>query len=146
KFQTSANEFTSLDPSIQSNDALQGIAQAADDANAQAKKLSANGLQAGAFSKAIQAAALANAAAKTGAQIQVLATQGVDAFIAKIKASESISGAVSGLVDTLKTIQPKTVADAGALVGAYGNAVDAVSLSVFGDNLFNAKASSQQQA
>ncbi len=132
KFDTAVGEFQALDPQIRSDDSLQSIAQDADDAHTQAKKLTANGLQAGAFDKAVEGAALANAAVKTGEALQILQTQGVSQFVSKIKASASISGRINGLVDELKTFQPASVSDAAALIAAYGSAVDAVTLSVFG--------------
>jgi hypothetical protein len=144
KYQQAAENFRSLAPEIQN--ALKATAQQADATAQQAKKLSDEGLQAGAFQKAIFAAALANAAATAGQQAQVLATQGADAFISRVRGSASVSGQVSGLVDELNTFQPQSVSDAGALVAAFANAIDAVSLSVFADNLLNAKASSQQEA
>jgi predicted S18 family serine protease len=138
KYASSISDFNSLAAPIRSD--LRGILTDATSAHAEATKLSNEGLQAGAFSKAVQAAAFANAASTTGSQLQVLLTQGVAPFVSKIKASESISGDISGLVDTLKTFQPKTVSDAGALVEAYGDAVDAVSLSLFAQNLLSSTA------
>ncbi len=144
RFDTAAGEFNSLDSEIKSN--LQSVAEQASEAQKQAKKLTDEGLQAGAFQKAIEAVAFANAAAKTGAQLQTLLSQGVDAFVSKVKGSASISGQVNGLVDDLKTFQPKTVSDAGALVSAYGDAVDAVSLSSFGQQQLDAQADTEDEA
>jgi hypothetical protein len=64
----------------------------------------------------------------------------VGPFVSKIKSSASISGQIAGLVDTLKTFKPRTVSDAGALAEAYGDAVDAVSLSSFAQNLLDTTA------
>ncbi len=144
KFQTAAGSFNSLDPSMQQN--LQSIANDANTAQQQAKKLSDEGLQAGAFQKAVEAAGLANAAVQTGQALQIYLTQGADAFVAKVKGSQSVGDQVKGLVDEFKTFQPQSVSDAAALIGAYGNAIDAISLSQFGENQFNAKASSTEEA
>ncbi len=138
KYASSVNDFAALAAPIRSD--LSGIESDATAAHAEATKLSNEGLQAGAFSKAVSAAAYANAATATGQQLQVLLTQGVRPFVAKIKASQSISGSVSGLIDSLKTFQPRTVSDSAALVAAYGDAVDAVSLSVFASNLLDSTA------
>jgi uncharacterized protein len=135
RYSSSVGDFNSLAPRIRT--ALNGFVTLATSTKKQAQKLSDEGLQAGAFNKAVEAAAYANAAAKTGSQLQVLLTQGVSAFVAKIEASQSIKGQIAGLVDSLKTFQPKTVSDAGAVSEAYGSAVDAVSLSVFGQNLLD---------
>jgi len=144
RFATSVGEFNSLTPTIRGD--LQSIADQANTLNQQAKKLSDEGLQAGAFQKAVSAAAFANAAAHTGQNLQILLTQGVRAFVSRIKASESVSGQVGGLVDELKTFTPATVSDAGALIAAYGNAIDAVSFSLSGQSLLGASASTAEQA
>lgn len=144
RFSTSVGEFNSLTPTIRGD--LQGIADQANALHQQAKKLSDEGLQAGAFQKAVSAAAFANAAAHTGQNLQILLTQGLRAFVSRIKASESVSGQVSGLVDELKTFTPATVSDAGALIAAYGNAIDAVSFSLSGQSLLGASASTTEQA
>jgi hypothetical protein len=144
KFNSSVGDFQALDPDIQQE--LNSIAKSADDAHKQSQKLSNEGLQAGAFNKAVQAAALANAAVKTGQSSQVLLDQGVQPFVAKVKASQSIQGQIDGLVDDLKTFQPATVSDAGALADAYSEAIDAVIFSVFGQNQLDAKVSTEQQA
>jgi uncharacterized protein len=138
KYDSSVGDFRSLAPVIQNR--LSSIATQAASTHAEAVKLSDEGLQAGAFSKAVAAAALANAASKTGQQVQILLTQGVRAFVSKIKATQSISGQINGLVDSLKTFQPRTVSDAGALSEAYGAAIDAVSLSISGQSLLDSTA------
>ncbi len=135
KYDSSVSDFSSLASSIRND--LKSILVQAQTADSQAVKLSKEGLQAGAFSKAVEAAAFANAVEQTGSQLQVLLTQGVRPFVAKIEASQSITGEINGLVDTLKTFKPRTVSDAGALAAAYGDAVDAVSLSIFAQNLLD---------
>jgi Archaeal serine proteases len=144
RFSTSVGEFNSLAPTIRND--LQSIADQANSYHQQATKLSDEGLQAGAFQKAVQAAAFANAAAHTGQSFQILLTQGVRPFVSRIKASQSVTGQVNGLVDELKTFTPETVSDTGALIAAYGNAIDAVSFSQSGANLLNASASTAAQA
>ena len=67
-----------------SSNAPHGVTSSANDSHDQAQKLSDEGLQAGAFNKAVAAAAYANAAAKTGSQLlQVFLTQGVSAVRAE---------------------------------------------------------------
>ncbi len=140
KYHASVSDFSSLAAAIRTNNGISGIMTKAASDYAVASKLSSEGLQAGAFSKVVLAAAEANAGAATGSQLQVLLTQGVGPFVAKIKSSASISGQITGLVDTLKTFKPRTVSDAGALAEAYGDAVDAVSLSTFAQNLLDSTA------
>jgi len=135
-FEASAGEFNSLDPAVQN--ALTGITSEANSAQERAQKLTDEGLQAGAYSEALQAAALASAAVKVGSLFQVLATQGAAAFGEQVQASAAISGRVEALVDELKAFRPKTVSDASTLVNAYSNAIDAISVSAFADDLIAA--------
>jgi hypothetical protein len=126
-FQASAGEFNSLAPAIQQ--ALTSITNQANDAKDRAEKLSDDGLQAGAYDAAIESAALANAAVKTGQSLQILLTQGGAAFKQQILASTAVSGKVEAAVDDLKNFRPKSVSDAAALINAYGSIIDAISLS-----------------
>ena len=64
----------------------------------------------------------------------------------KVKGSASVKDQVKSIVDEFNTFQPASVSDAAALIGAYGNVIDAVSLSSFGEDQFNAKASSSDEA
>lgn len=132
-FQSSVGQFNSLDPTIRSQ--LASIASQGQDAADRAGKLSDQGLQAGAYVAALEAAALANAAVKTGRAVQVLLTQGVSPFVAQVQSSAAIQGKVEALVDELKNFKPKSVSDASALIEAYGNTVDALSLSRYSSNL-----------
>lgn len=134
-FQSSAGQFNSLDPTIR--DQLASIAQQGQDAAERASKLSDQGLQAGAYSYALRAAALANAAVKTGQAVQILLTQGVGPFVAQVNSSAALQGKVEALIDDLKSFKPKSVSDASALIEAYGNAIDALSLSSYSKNLFD---------
>jgi hypothetical protein len=144
RFDRSVGEFGTLPAAIRQE--LSGLATDADTAHEQAQKLTQNGLQAGAFSRAIQAAALANAAVRIGQNFQLFLDGDVDGFVSRIRASQAIRGEVRGFVDSLKAYQPKTVSDAGALAGAYADAIDAVSMSEFGESLFNAEAATRAEA
>jgi len=144
KFQTSAGQFNSLSPTIQNE--LSSVTDSANTAQEQAKKLSNEGLQAGAFQKSVEAAGFANAAVQTGEALQIYLTQGAQAFLSKVKGSQSISGQIQALFDDFKTFQPATVSDAAALIAAYGDAIDAASLAQFGLAQFDAKASSNTEA
>ncbi len=135
-FQASAGQFNSLAPSIQN--ALESISTNANTAHQQAQKLTDEGLQAGAYQQALEAAGTANAAVKTGQLLQVYLTQGADAFAEQVKASTAIDGKIGALVDELKAFKPKTVSDASDLIDAYSNTVDAISVSNYADNLLTA--------
>ena len=135
KYDRSVGEFHSLDPSIQADADLQSIATQADTFQATAVKLKNEGLEAGAYQNAVLAAMFANAAVTTGQQVNLLLTQGIQAYASAVRASASISGQIQALVDDLKTFTPKTVSDSAALISAYTDAVDAISLSDFADSL-----------
>jgi uncharacterized protein len=143
RFSASAGDFELLSPTIRSD--LRDVAAMADSFHAEATKLSGEGLQAGAFQKAVEAAAFAKAADDVGRNLPILLTQGISAFVSRIKASASITAAVSGLVDELAKFTPATVSDAGAHIAAYGDAIDAVSFSQLGQRLLDAHASSSEQ-
>ena len=70
-----------------------------------------------------------NAIAQAGQSFPVLLAQGPKPFIAKIRASQSISAEITGLTGELGSFVPQTVSDASALSAAYANAIDALSLS-----------------
>jgi predicted S18 family serine protease len=132
-FQSAAGEFNSLDPAVQGE--LTSITSQANQANTRAQNLSDNGSQAGAYSEALGAAALANAAVRVGQLYQVLLTQGVGPFVQQVQASTAIEGKVEALFDELKATKTKTVSDASNAVNAYSNAIDALSAASYADNL-----------
>ncbi len=144
KYQVSANDFQSLAPELRQD--LQSYAIAAAQDFQRAQQLAKTGSQAGAFQAAVSADALMYAIAQTGQSLPVLLAQGTGPFVSRIKASQSIGGEVTGLVAKLNGFKPQSVSDAGALISAYGDAVDALSLSTFADELFDAHVPTLQQA
>ena len=131
-YQESISAFLALDPSIQ--ELLIDLAVQAEDAANRASSLSTQGLQAGAFGSATEAAALADAAAGAGQAVQILFTQGVDPFLTRVSQSQAIEGQVFSLLDSLKTFEPGNVSDASSLMNAYANALDAYSVAQFAGN------------
>jgi hypothetical protein len=101
---------------------------------------------AGAFQKSVEAAAFAKAADDIGREVPILLTQGTAAFVTQIKASSSITAALTALVAHLEKFAPATVSDAGALIAAYGDAIDALSFSRLGGQLLDAPSRSGEQA
>jgi hypothetical protein len=137
-YQQAANEYAALDPAIQQTMASTGLIDEANSDAQRAANLETQGLQAGAFQSASQAAALAKAAVATAKAVQVLVTQGADAFFSQVASSQAIEGQVNALLDTLKTDEPTTVSDASALMFAYANAFDALSSAQFASNQIDA--------
>jgi uncharacterized protein len=136
QFNQSASSFASLDPSVQ--DLLADLLNEAQTQADRAADLQRQGLQAGAFSAAAQAAAMGAAASTAGEATQILLTQGVDAFLARVGSSQAIEGQVYALLDTLKTFTPKTVSDASSLMSAYAIALDSLSVTQFAGNQMDA--------
>jgi uncharacterized protein len=131
RYQAAAGQFGALDPTVQDLLNQTGLPDEAASAADRASNLEVQGLQAGAFQSASQAAVLADATVATAQAVQVLLTQGSDAFFSQVSSSQAIEGEVFALLDTLKTDEPATVSDASALMLAYANAFDALSSSQF---------------
>jgi len=138
EFNSSAGEFSALDPAIQAIPLVDSVATNAFDAGARSDQLQADGVQAGSYITALEAAAGINAAVKTGQALQIYFTQGVDAFISQIDSSAAIAQKAEAFFDGLRTFKPKTLSEASGLVSAYGNAIDALALSDQGDLFFEA--------
>lgn len=115
--------------------ALEGfLTQAQSDVD-KAQKLEGEGLQAGAFNSASQAALLSGAALRTGRLLQTYVNQGADAFLTQLNGSVAINDNVEALFEQLKAFQPQSVSDVAAVIAAYGNGTDALSLAGYGDNV-----------
>jgi uncharacterized protein len=134
RFNEASGRFGGLDPTIQNLLVETGLPDEAVAAAQRARNLEVQGLQAGAFQAASQAAVLANATVATADAVQVLLTQGPDAFFSQVSSSQAVEGEVTALLDQLKTDEPVTVSDASALMLAYANAFDALSSSQFAAN------------
>lgn len=141
-YKASDGEFGALAPTVQQ--LVAGVATQAATAEDRANQLFTEGVQAGAYTKAVEAEAFANAAVKTGQAYQIYLTQGGDAFVSQIKASAAIDDKAAAFFDGLKNFKPKTLSEAAGLSAAYGNAIDALAVSSQGDALF--KAGSDQAA
>ena len=136
EFDAQAGQFNSLDPAVQGDPFFLNIADLANEAQARANSLTQQGLQAGAYVSALQAAAFARGGATAGRAYQTLLTQGVDAFASQIQSSAAVSGKVDALIATLKAERPKTLTEASALIDGYSTAFDALALTQFADNYF----------
>lgn len=137
KYKASVQDFGALDAEVQSFDDIQSLANVADQQAEQATTLKADGLQAGALTAAINAAAAANAAVRVGQAYQVLLLQGYDAFENQVGQSANADSKIKDSLEELDRYKPVTISDSAALIGAYGNLVDAVSYSQFGHDQFD---------
>lgn len=98
-----------------------------------AKELRDQGQVAGAFSSAILAWGYARAVGSTGEVLDAFLFESTDAALDLIDDSRVVTGKVDALIDVLKTFSPKSPSDASALMTAFANAIDALSLVSFAD-------------
>ncbi|MEX2433526.1 MAG: S16 family serine protease [Acidimicrobiia bacterium] len=135
EFDGQAGLFNSLDPSIQEL-FLDTIVADANAAQQRAVSLSQQGLQAGAYVDALEAAGPARAAVTAGNAVQTLLTAGVEAFKSEIVSTAAVEDKVDALVEQLKAQKPKTLGQVSALIDGYGNAFDALAVTLFAQDLF----------
>lgn len=96
-----------------------------------ARTLVDQGLAAGAFTKSIEAWGFARATAATGEVIDKLLFESADSALDRVGQSTVVEQKVMSLFDNLKTFEPKTPSDASALMTAFANSIDALSLNEF---------------
>lgn len=119
-------EFATLDPAVQSfAGALPGEAAAIAQ---RARDLQVQGLQGGGFFEASRAAMLMQATTSAYRTVQDLVLSGGGSISASLSAAQTAENEFIAFIDSLGTYTPETLADAEALVTAYGNAFDAYSL------------------
>jgi len=132
EFDEAMGKLNSMDPTILG--AVAELANSAQETADQARNLETQGLQAGAFAHAWEANAYAQSVLALAENLQVLFTTGVDAYFTRVLSSTSHNDAALALFNTLKTFQPKTLADASVLMQTYGGALDAFTVAQFGIN------------
>ena len=119
-------DFATLDPLVQS--AAVGLPEQAAGYAERARSLQNQALQGGAFFEASQASLLMGATASTYRTLQDLIVSQGDAISARLSGAATIESEFLAFLDRLSTFEPKTIADAEALITAYGNAFDAYTL------------------
>lgn len=132
EFDEAMGKMNAIDPAIVTE--LGSLIEQAQTAATSARNLQDQGLQAGAFSDAYEAAAVAQAALSLGENLQVLFTQGVEPYFSRVLAGQSHQDKTIALFDTLKTFTPKSLADASVLMSTYGTALDAYTVAQWGVN------------
>ncbi len=136
RFDRAYATFYALDPVIvDAGIDLAGQATATGD---RARKLQGQGLQAGAFIEAHQAAIEMEAITNTFETVQDIILRGGAALDARIAVGETALDEFAAHIDTLGTYSPKTLTDVEALVSSYGNAFDALSILQFGSGSLQA--------
>ncbi|MDO9395170.1 MAG: hypothetical protein Q7T71_01350, partial [Herbiconiux sp.] len=125
-------EFAGLDPSVQ---ALATTIVAEAQATAErARALQVQGLQAGAFVEAQNAAVTMEAVFNTFDTVQGIVVSGFGVLDTKLAAGQTSIDAFAAHIDTLGTYRPENLTDVEALVTSYGNAFDSLSLIDFGSD------------
>lgn len=113
---------------------LETLAVDAVTAKDRAAELKNQGQVAGAFNSAVLAWGYARSVASTGEVLDAFLFDSTDAAIQLIDDSRVVSGKVNALLDVLKTFTPRSPSDASALMTAFANAIDGLSLVAFAED------------
>ncbi len=129
RFDRSSAQYAALDQSIRSTgDTLYAEVVATAE---RARDLQVQGLQAGAFVEANEAAVTMQALANTFTTIQNILLQGFGALDTQLAGSATANAAFEAFIDQLGTYEPETLTDVEALITSYGNAFDSYSLLTY---------------
>jgi uncharacterized protein len=134
RYEAARSQYSGLSGDIVAVLDESGVPAQAADAAAKAQDLNRQGLVAGAFTQAQQAAALMETLGAAGSLLTPLQTQGLPGLTTLIDQatnSAPAESAFTSFVDSLGTFEPTTVTDVEALVNAYAGAFDAYTLLDF---------------
>ncbi len=134
RYRAAVQDFSDSGTAIRSSLQQTGVVQQAKTAADQAADLRKQGLVAGAFVQAQQAAALMETVAAGADLLTPLQTQGLpglETIIDRARDTAPTEAAFSAFLDSLGTYRPKTTSDVEGLVNAYAGAFDAYSLLDF---------------
>lgn len=134
RYQDARAGYGALSADVQASMDATGVPQQAAELAAEAEDLNRQGLVAGAFVQAQQAAALMETLAAAGDLLTPLQTQGLaglETLINQATDATSAESAFFSFVDSLGTYEPESLTDVEALVNAYAGAFDAYTLLDF---------------
>lgn len=134
RYRAAVDDFERLPADLQATFVDGGFLDAVETYAARAADLSGQGLQAGAFNFASQAAILMEAFTATGEAVMPLYTQGLPGLSTIFDQALDVSVAESeffAFLDRLAAYEPENVADVEGLVNGYAGAFDAFSLLMF---------------
>lgn len=117
---------------------LESLGAEAVTAAERAGELKSQGQVAGAFNSAVLAWGYARAISATGEVLDAFLFESTDAAIDLIDDSRVVGGKVNALLDVLKTFAPRSPSDASALMTAFANAIDGLSLVNFAEDEIDA--------
>ncbi len=131
RYDEAFGRFSSMAGEVQQLMRDNGVVGFAEEARAEAEDLQRQGLIAGAFGKAQEAAAYMETAAAAGELLTPLYTQGLDGLgtiIERALDTSAAEGRFTSFLDQLGTYSPETLPDVEALTVAYARAFDAYTL------------------
>lgn len=132
RFSRSEGDFLALPEAIRVTGAA--VLEQAQASAARARDLQNQGLQGGAFVEASRAAISMQAITSTFETVQDVFLQGFGAIDTQIAQSSSANADLTAFIDQLGTYSPNNLTDVEALVTAYGNAFDSLSLIDYATN------------
>lgn len=133
RFDRSRAQFAGLDALITTDPGAQALVASADEIAQRSRDLQDQGLQAGAFVQANDAAALMDAVYSLYNTLQSLLLSDGSAFTAQLAGESTVESEFTAQLDSLGTYQPESLTDVEAIVTAYGTTLDAYSLLLFAD-------------
>lgn len=123
-----------------------GMAQQGDAAYQASLRQMNQGLVAAAYGQAANATALMSIAAGSGRVIEVYALQGLEGVKNMLAQNAAVDTKINAVADRLKAEKPKTLAQAGALVTAYGALMDAISMKWQVGDILASEVQNEEQA
>jgi uncharacterized protein len=132
RFDRSRAQFAGLNALVTGDPSAQGLVGVADADAARARDLQQQGLQAGAFVTANNAAAEMDAIYSMYNTLQSMFVLGdIGALSTQLAAESTAESEFTAQLDSLGTYKPKTLTDVEALVTAYGTALDSYSMLLY---------------
>lgn len=141
RYESSVQQFLGLPDLVTSVLIESGVPGQAEDAYNEAQNLQQQGMIAGAYSKAQEAAALMETVYAAGTLVNPLLTEGFDGMpkvFQQATNTQATDSKFMGFLDSLGTAEPKTLSDVEALVNAYAGAFDAYTLLDFANGQLGA--------
>lgn len=139
-------QVSALPDNIKNVDVVQSMATTAKEYAEQSKRLTNQGLIGGAYGKASQAAAFAALASGAGRIIQEILTQGPQGALKQLQQNQAVEAKIKAVADRLKSENPKNLAQAGALITAYGALIDALNTKFQAENILERPIKNQDEA
>lgn len=145
RYQESRGDYDALPDNVKI-DFTENLMSEADNLASRAQRLLSQGLMGGAYGAALSAALRAAIAAQVGRYLELYITQHFPAAVNKLRASSAVETKVQALANRLKAEQPRTLADAAALIQAYSGLINALGLSMIASNILRGEPREEGEA